>query len=138
MKIVINENPIPAKRMTGKTMWYGQAKKYVEYKNRLAEELNLHLLGNPKGSTMVVTEKWDKKTLPIVLLVELRVKFYRDSNRVSDIDNLLKMVMDMLQTAGVVKNDDQVRKVVAEVVKPVAKGMFEIEIKPILSLVKVK
>lgn len=119
---------MPAKRMTGKTMWYGQAKDYVDYKHQLANELKLHLLGTTTGGSMVVTEKWDRKSLPTTATVKLEARFYRDSRRPSDVDNLLKMAMDFLQTAGVIYNDDQVREVHATVEKPVEKGRFELEL----------
>ena len=115
--------------MTGKTMFYGQAKEYMEYKNSLANELKLHLLGNTKGGIMEVSDKWDKHFLPTTRLVKLSAKFYRDSKRTSDIDNLLKMSLDFLQTAGLIYNDDQVREVHAIVEKGVFKGRFELELK---------
>jgi len=109
------------------TSWW----KYQDIKNNLATELKLHMIGNPTGGRIVVTDKWVKKSMPSTNLLCLTAKFYRTSNRISDIDNLLKMAMDILQTAGVMHNDDQIREVHATVKKSADKGRFELEINPI-------
>lgn len=129
MKITINQNPMPAVRMTRNTMWYGRAKDYVDFKNTLALELKLHLMASAvKGSDMVVEDKFAHNSLPVVRKLRLTAKFYRPDQRNVDIDNLLKMAMDLLQTAGIIKNDGQIQWVQAELIKGDPKPRFEMEL----------
>jgi Holliday junction resolvase RusA-like endonuclease len=128
MKILIKTNPIPAKRMTQKSMWYGDAKKYVKWKNSLAEELKLHFLGTVKGGIIEVKEKWDKKDLPEKSLLSLNADFYRENNYACDLDNLIKSSMDLLQTAGIIKNDTQIRKIKADMILNQGQGHFLLEL----------
>lgn len=129
MKVTVNLNPMPAVRMTSAGMYKDpQAMAYVDYKNSLAQELKLHMMGEVKGGKVEVNDKLDRKSLPTTRLVGLKVKFARDTRRRADIDNMLKMLMDVLQTAGIIYNDDQVREVHAILEKPVPIGFFTFEL----------
>jgi len=129
MKIFINKNPISAARYKSAQWW-----EYQDYKNQLATEIKLNLFGKLIGGIVTVSELWprfnhrNEVMYPTTVLLCLKAKFYRETNRVSDIDNLLKMAMDVLQTAGIIYNDDQIREVHATVEKGVPKGRFEIEL----------
>lgn len=113
---------MPAARFKSTNWW-----KYQDIKNALAQELRFTLIGNVKGGRILIENKF--ADLPLYGFLKITVKFFRDSNQVCDIDNLLKMTLDLLQTARVINNDDKVREVHAYVDKsPNNKGRTEIEI----------
>lgn len=110
-------------------MWYGDAKKYVQWKDGLAQELSLHMFANElKGSKIKVEDKIARQQLPLTKTLVLNVSFYRKDKSRCDIDNLLKMVMDLLQTARIIYNDDQIREVNAKMFKADPNPRFEFEI----------
>lgn len=92
MTMVIAGQPIPAMRVTGRTLWKGKA--YADYKEMLAWEMRRR--GIPK--------RWDASKDMVIK----RVAFFREGRRRADIDNLLKGVMEALAAAGFVDNDRQV------------------------------
>jgi len=94
LKIIVRGQPIPAKRVTGRTLW--KAKAYADYKEFLAWQIKLQL--RPK---FPITEDITLK----------RVWFYRENNRRADIDNLLKCVMEAIALSGYIANDKQVTRV---------------------------
>ena len=131
MHVKVNINPMPAVRMTQKTMFYGRAAEYVAYKNSVAQELRLNLVGTVKGGLMEMTDKPDKASLPIKGTVSINAVFYRERETNVDIDNLLKTVRDGVQTAGILYNASQVRAIKAELYKgaPEGQGWFEFTLK---------
>lgn len=132
MRILVKQNPLPAARFMNK-YW----KRYHQTKDSLAQELRLHLNANAnilrqiKGSVMTVEDRLDPQFLPMTAKVKLTAVFNRETNRYCDLDNLLKMAMDFLQTAYVLYNDDQVRSIEAKLNKvKVGEGSFELIIEP--------
>lgn len=129
---------MPARRFKSEGWW-----EYQEYKNNLAQEIQLNLLADVKGGKVCITEKWARfeqrpnrrtrqletvPTFPTTRLVKIRANFERKGNLHADIDNLLKMALDVLQTAGVLYNDDQVREISAKVKKGVPEGNFSLDL----------
>lgn len=51
-------------------------------------------------------------------------------NRVRDLDNILKCIFDGLQHGGVIKNDSQVKRIVAEWAEPSDGGNVVVSIAP--------
>lgn len=120
---------MPAVRgMTRKSLFANPAsKRYLKYKGDLAQELSLSLRGNIVGGGRVtVSDKFP--SYPLLSLVSCNIKFYRSDRRGVDIDNLLKMSLDLLQTSGIIKNDNQVVAVSATMEKASKSPRFEIEI----------
>lgn len=116
-------------------MWYGRAKDYVDFKNGLAQELQLQMMASSvTGGSITLEEKFarfnhrQEPILPLVRKLRLTAKFYRADERNVDIDNLLKMAMDLLQTAGIIKNDGQIQWVQAELIKSDPNPRFEMEL----------
>lgn len=89
IKIIIYGQPIPAKRVTGRSLW--RAKDYAEYKEYLAFSIIKKRIAPYKGDCYINN-----------------ISFYRKGNRRADIDNLLKGVLEAFQMSGLVKNDNQV------------------------------
>jgi len=115
--------------MTHNSKWYGAAQEYVQYKEMLAQELRLNLFASSiSGSKMTLVDKIPRQMLPLTKTLCLKMKFYRGDNRRCDLDNLVKMVMDLLQTAQVIYNDDQVREIHAQLFKNEPKPYFIIEL----------
>ena len=54
------------------------------------------------------------KKSPFDKKVSIKVIFYFEGNYNGDIDNLLKTLFDALQKSGIIKNDNQIRRVNAE------------------------
>ena len=97
MKIVIEGNPKPKIRMTGKSKWSPRARECLAEQDRIA---------------------WIIKALklkPILCDIELDVKFYREGKRRADLSNLIKLLEDGIQYSGLIKNDSQIIKIIAEV-----------------------
>lgn len=137
MKVVIYENPLSAVRMTYKSKFVDPAaKEYLQFKNGIAELLRLNLVASAIRSTprIEMTNKFPifddegEKILPLTATVNIKAKFYRGNKQRVDIDNLLKMLLDLLQTAKIIYNDDQVRKISAELYKDDPNPRFEFEI----------
>jgi Holliday junction resolvase RusA-like endonuclease len=130
MTITIDIEPMPAKRMTRNSKWSGDAKRYIDFKNELADEIRLHFLGRVKGSKVKIDKMLPKNMLPLKQCVIVQLGFYRSNQRRCDIDNLVKMALDLLQTAGILYNDDQVRELHAKLSKGYSKPYFTITILP--------
>jgi Holliday junction resolvase RusA-like endonuclease len=94
IKIVVKGQPIPAKRVTARTLW--KAKAYADYKEDLAWQFKKAL-----KPIKAITEDITIKGL----------RFYRSGNRRADIDNLLKGVMESLALCGYIANDKQVVRI---------------------------
>jgi len=94
LKIIVRGQPIPAKRVTGRTLW--KAKAYSDYKEFLAWQMKL---------------AWRPKCPLVEDICIKRVSFYREKNLRADIDNLLKGVMEALALSGYIANDRQVVRV---------------------------
>lgn len=92
MEIIIKGQPIPAKRVTKRTLW--KAKEYSDYKDYVA--LSLLRLKIPQMLGDITIK---------------RISFFRKDHRRPDIDNLLKAILDSMQLAQVFKNDRQVTKI---------------------------
>lgn len=97
MKFFIeNCNPLPKPRMTGKDFWKKSAKAYWSY-------LDILVLNIKKARQKTTTKE-----------CELRVWFYRQGNKRADIDNLCKSILEAVERAELVKNDNQIMRLEAE------------------------
>lgn len=83
--------PAPRIRMNGRKAFHETA--YTDYRRRLEEAIRASSAG---------------AKLPLSGELELSVRFQRSTTRNVDIDNLLKAVMDALQSTGVVSNDGKI------------------------------
>lgn len=93
--ITFNGEPIPAVRVTGKSLWTPRAKRYAAYKKALAEYIQAQSRERMSGKLALVAT------------------YYRSTKRRCDIDNLLKSTMDALTLAGVIGDDSQIEAVFA-------------------------
>jgi crossover junction endodeoxyribonuclease RusA len=63
--------------------------------------------------------------------VKIIIKMYPPDNRIRNIDNILKVVFDALEHAGVVDNDNQFTRMYLARQPKVKDGKLEITIKPL-------
>lgn len=63
--------------------------------------------------------------------LNLHVKMFPPDNRIRDIDNILKIVLDSLQYAKLYNNDHQIVKLLVEKMPPKKKGLLEIFVKQV-------
>ena len=87
----IDFNLIPYFRMTQKSKWCKQARRYLDSQEALAWELKKH---------------WNGES--ITAMVELSCAVHLNHRRRGDLSNYIKSVEDSLQYAGILVNDYQI------------------------------
>ena len=128
---------MPAVRMTQKSRFFGQAKKYISYQIHWATILFDLIKTKPKplreGEGVSIASEPFELTyyFPLTTPLKLDVTFYRKDNRRCDIDNLLKMVMDLLQKSQIIYNDFQIEEVSCRLVRNSPTPQFIIELSQI-------
>lgn len=93
--VIIKGQPIPAKRVTGRTLW--KAKAYADYKEYVAWELKKQV----KPSDLCRLEATGTVSIE-------SIRFYREKRRTADLDNLLKGILEAFQMSGLVANDAEI------------------------------
>lgn len=105
-------HPIPAVRTTGRQMFADlRYKAYREYKERIKA---------------IVTGKILSHRVPEIKgEAAIDIKIFRLHRR-GDIDNFCKSVMDGIQDSGLYRNDNQVKKLTAEIIEKSQEERIEV------------
>jgi hypothetical protein len=116
---IFRQRPVPAVRTTRKMLWTKPAQNYAGYKQALADALAEaypeHLIPPcPKATTKKADpvgwqarKDWKAKYKGLRFWLTCE---FSDAPLVGDIDNLAKTVMDALQLAGIVPNDNTIAR----------------------------
>lgn len=86
---------VPCVRMTQKSKWTKQARKYLENQKQLA---------------WLFKKKWgNKEAIAQDIPLEISFSVHYSDRRLRDSDNCDKALRDALQKSGIIKNDRQIR-----------------------------
>lgn len=114
--------PMPAVRVTGRALWLPRAQAYASYKAEMARgvaEAYPELIVQPRPPQVPkkkdlkawqARKDWDAQHAGKRYALEC---VFSHAPNTSDLDNLTKTVMDALQLAGIVPNDNMIHSLVA-------------------------
>ncbi len=117
-------NPFPAVRMTlgqvnmlrrGMTTRNKAAARYLDLKEH--------------ASYLLLNARTKSGLTPFTGDVEVSLRFERTGKRRADVDNLAKAILDALQGAGIIANDNQVTKLTASVEYGCENGRIHLELR---------
>jgi len=103
---------IKRKALTVNQVWQGRRFKTQDYKDY-------------ERDLLLILPKQETFTVPIIV----KYKFYLKHFKITDLDNLIKPLQDILQKAGYFKDDRLIYKLEAEKVES-KEDFIEIDIKP--------
>jgi len=113
MAIIVEGQPVPQFRMNIRSKWNPKSRKSLDYQQAIAWSIIASKM-KPLGDS----------------IVEVEASFYRQGNQKCDLDNLLKSLIDGIQYSKIINNDNQVRKIKAEVYYGQERPRTEFTIRP--------
>jgi Holliday junction resolvase RusA-like endonuclease len=109
----IRIHPVPAPRMTQRSLWAPEVKAYLDFKDQLRDlikvKLRQELLDIPPVQDKTARRKFGdaQRKAGVRYQLQLQVQIRKD---IGDLDNYFKGVKDAIQAAGLVFNDKQIKR----------------------------